>query len=80
MTPQQWSHVPWLGPGPLPQPPQHWYNVPVANMYQGGRQHVTLVEIGMRKELAGLKAAQNIEPTAVRAEMIARLEVELQFM
>lgn len=46
----------------------------------GGRLSKSHVEIGMRVELAGLKAAQNIEPTAVRAEMIARLEAELLYM
>ena len=38
------------------------------------------VELSLRKQLAGLKAAQAMDPRATRAEMIARLEVELDFM
>lgn len=90
-TPQQWvPQQSWLGPQQQQQPSQlqHMHSVWNAHSWSGPTQRSLTsgglprhqVEIGMRKELAGLKAAQNIEPTAVRAEMIARLEIELQYM
>lgn len=34
----------------------------------------------LRQDLAGFKAAQVLEPTSIRAEQIARIEVELRFL
>ncbi|KAL1498726.1 hypothetical protein AB1Y20_014036 [Prymnesium parvum] len=54
--------------------------------HQGSRQqggsHLSLakLELSKRQELAGLKAAQALDPTPVRAQMIAELQVELTFM
>lgn len=53
-------------PMPFTQPPKPRTSMPY--------------EVRLRQDLAGLKAAQVVDPTSVRAEQIARLEIELRYV
>lgn len=57
------------------------YGMPMSRPYTQPKARMSMpYEVRLQQDLAGLKAAQVVDPTSMRAEQIARIEVELRHL